>query len=468
MPDIATFPTRKIIEDFAKEIREKRLRTAKPSKTVINFRTDYQDGKEREVWRVPISILRYRKDNGRIASDVQDYETKVRTLRETDEADQAILADFLYEKDPEKTSILSQALLHDGQRDPAIVTCDGFLINGNRRKMVMEKLHAEFPKNQELTYMKAVILPGVGEEGGPPSLIEIEKIENRYQLQSDGKSEYYGFDRALSIRRKTHLGLSLEDQLSDDPKFANATKAELKKAVQEYRRTYLEPLDCVDRYLRQFRRSGQYRTVSTGISDREGRWQAFTDYSQYAYSRVFNNPKKLLEFRIEEEEIGAIEEAAFDIIRLRVIPDMPKVHEIMRRLPKYCRTELGKKAILTISQQVAPLLPPAECRDASGAPLPPDELDAKWAAKSKEPIIRHVKKAALLYDTKKEKETPLDLLAAAYRKLTHENMDLAAIAVADLGKARKLAVKSKDRADELEGQIYHHEKNRKKLSQKYS
>jgi len=85
--------------------------------------------------------------------------------------------------------------------------------------------------------MKVVILPGKDstKEGGPPTLLEIEKIENRYQLQSDGKSEYYGFDRALSIKRKIQIGLSLEDQLRDDPRYAEATDAQLDKAVKNPR-----------------------------------------------------------------------------------------------------------------------------------------------------------------------------------------------------------------------------------------
>ena len=37
--------------------------------------------------------------------------------------------------------------------------------------------------------------------GGPPTLKEIEELENRYRFQSEDKSEYYGFDRALSIKR---------------------------------------------------------------------------------------------------------------------------------------------------------------------------------------------------------------------------------------------------------------------------
>ena len=467
MSAITKSATREIIDDFAKEVRERGAPTAKPPKTVINFRTDVKDGHERDICRVPLEILRYRKDNGRIASDVMDYEKNIGILDEKDEQAQAQLAEFLEQKNPEKTAILRKTIIHAGQLEPAIITCDGFLINGNRRKMVMDRLRIEFPDNEDYAYMKVVILPGRDEkdEGGPPTLREIEKIENRYQLQSDGKAEYYGFDRALSIKRKISVGLSLEEQLSDDPQFARATKQELKKAVAECHKDYLEPLKCVERYLTQFGREGQYRTISSGISDPEGRWQALKDYSN-TLMRHFKNPKRLIELGIEEDEIGAIEEAAFDIIRLRTIPDMPKVHEIMRRLPNYCETKEGKKEIMKISEEVKPVLSKKDCFDSDGNALDAIEVDARWAAQNRGPIIHRVKKASIRHEAKKERETPLELMEAAYKKLNHDDMELKAIGLSDLEKARKLAASIKDRADELESEIYHLEKDSKKILKK--
>lgn len=200
-------PQREIINDFAQEIDEKKLQTAKPSKTVINFRTDIQDRHERDIWRVPIALLRYRKDNGRIASDIWDYETKIGQLKENDSADQLKIEEFLANKDPEKTDVLKKSIISVGQREPSIITCDGFLINGNRRRMVMSKLQDDFPGDEKYAYMDCVILPGLGGEGGPPTVLEIERLENRYQLQRDGKSEYYGFDRALAAIQ--HSGCTL-------------------------------------------------------------------------------------------------------------------------------------------------------------------------------------------------------------------------------------------------------------------
>ena len=456
MPAMTKPPLREIIEDFAKEIQVCQTRTARPAKTVINFRTEMQSGFEREIVEVPLELLRYRKDNGRIASDVLNHERNVGPLEERDDLDQAILEGFLLEKDREKTDTLRKSIIHDGQREPAIVTCDGFLINGNRRKLAMTLLLKDSP-SESRRFMKVVILPGVGDPGGPPTLLEIEQIENRYQLQSEGRAEYYGFDRALSMKRKIELGMSLRDQLLDDPQFADATSGDLDKAIQKAKEDFLLPLECVDRYLKQFGREGQYSTVSAGISDRRGRWQAFIDYSA-TYKRSFQNATWRIENGIEEDEIGGLEVAAFNLIRLRELPEMGKIHNLMRELPKYCGSEEGKSAILAIGPAVKN--PSKEdCVDATGKPLKPEILDAKWEAANKGEIIWRIKKAKQSHESRKETETPLELLDAAYKKLTHENLDLGAIRPADRKQAMKVAESIRDRADELRSELYQLVKN---------
>lgn len=215
---ISTIAERKIIEDFAKEISLKKETGIHPEKTVIDFRNDRLKGKdgERYVYLVPTKLLRFRKDNGRIASDVYSYEKQNGILDETLDTTQEIIRKFLTNKDEENNIKLRNLIKHSGQIEPAIITCDGFLINGNRRKMVIEDLY-ERTKEKKYETMKVVILPGADDEGGPPTIKEIEQIENRYQLQSDGKSEYTNFDRAISIQRKIASGMSLEEQLKDDP-----------------------------------------------------------------------------------------------------------------------------------------------------------------------------------------------------------------------------------------------------------
>lgn len=456
---------REIVPDFAKAIREKKARNVKPTKAVINFRDEKLKGFERPIESVPIDLLRYRKDNGRIASDVMNYEYLNGPLDERDQGAQDLLRQWLQDKHPEMTDILMKSIEHQGQNEPAIITCDGFLINGNRRKMALEALRGYKKGDENYNYMKVVILPGPDDEGGPPTLLEIERLENRYQLQSEGKSEYYGFDRALSIKRKMALGFSLEEQLRDDPRYARATDQELKKAMREYEAQYLAPLACVDRYLQYFDRDGMYGSISSGISDKEGRWQAFIDYS-HSYNRRLLNSQWQIENGLDEENISEIEDAAFKLIRLRTLKGLPKVHQIMRELPAVSALKEGRKQLAAIANEVDAGLPKDDQFDEQGHPLSPEEIDRKWAARHQQKLIMLTKKALDFAEQSKEKETPLALLAAALKKLTHEDFKIEMISHSEYQEARRLAAEIEKTARDIGRQLYDNEKKLHALATK--
>jgi len=460
MTKITKDQEREIIEDFVNEIERKKRQTAKPTKHVIDFRNERSSNFEREIYEVPTNILRLRKDNGRIASDVLSYETNYCPLSETEEEDQKTLGKFLLNKDPQKTKELKNSLYHGGQREPAIITCDGFLINGNRRKFALEMLQGEYPEVAKFRDMKVVILPGKNDSGGPPTLKEIEQIENRYQLQSDGKAEYYNFDRDLSIRRKIDSGIPLEEQLRDDPNFVNLSAKEFKNEMRRIEKEYLGPLECVDNYLAMLGREGLYDTVSKGRDDREGRWQAFIDYHQQVHLKL-KDKKKLIEMGIEEEEIGNVEDAAFKIIRQREIPTLGKVHQIMRSLPKWLTNREAKEEILKISE-INNDLSPEETLDKEGKELDPKVIDRLWGGKNLTTITRHVKRAKNSFDFKHITETPLTLLEAALKKLNHEKMELRSIRISDQDKAWTIIRDIRERIKTIEKEFYRIGKDLKK------
>lgn len=462
---------RDIIEDFAREIEAaKRVGRVgpKPAKTVINFRNELQTGYERDICFVPIELLRYRKDNGRISSDVLHYEKNHGLLHEKDERSQEIIEGFLRKKDPEKTEELRRTILHEDQREPAIITCDGFLINGNRRKMVKKMLSedSQYKGDPKFTTMKVVILPGKDdkESGGAPTLKEIEQIENRYQLQSDGKAEYSGFDRALSIKRKIECGISLTEQLRDDPVYAGIGRKEFEKAIKKFETEYLQPLECIDRYLELLGRSVLYRTVFAGASDRIGRWQAFLDYYK-SVRRGLEDERQRVRLGVDENEVGKIEQAAFTIIRKRDLKGVAKVHQIMRDLQKWLCNKDSKKELLELAN-IDQYLPPEERVDENGKELDEQTIDKKWGAKHATEIIHRVKNAKYCYEHKEEREAPLALLQTALSKLNHDNMDTSAISVDEIDRAMELIRKIKERLQKLERELYHHQKQYKKLSTK--
>ena len=457
---------REIIDDFAVEIKQRRKDDVKPSFEVISFRNWSRTNHEEKVWEVPTELLRFRKDNGRIASDVYSYEKKHGLLSLTSNEAQEIIREFLEKKDPEKTRELINSILHDKQREAAIITADGFLINGNRRKMALEKLWEE-TKDEKYKWMKVVILPGKDDrdKGGPPTIKEIEQIENRYQLQHDGKSEYYNFDRSLSIRRKINLGMSLEEQLRDDPSYARLPENEFGKVVKRYQDEFIEPLNCIDRYLEQLGREGLYYTISTGMSDREGRWQAFLDYSNHVRKKLDDDYKRL-KMGIDENEKGDVEEIAFKIIRKREIKDLPKVHKIMRELPKWLANKEAKKELFKLLD-IDLELPEDDCYDENRGELDERKKDQIWNKKHETTLNRQVKKAKQLFEHKTECETPITLLEAALSKLEHDNMDPEAVEVERIKNAMDLARKIQHVANILEGEFYAVQKNLKRLKDKH-
>jgi hypothetical protein len=451
--------TRAIIVDFANEVLRRRQSGPKPETAVIDFRDDMRMQRERKVCLVPSEVLRYRKDNGRIASDVLSYERLHGPLNETVEEDQKILAKFLGEKDPEPTQELKNSLLAHGQREPAIITADGFLINGNRRKFALDSL-----KNPQLTSMRVVILPGVNEEGGPPTLREIEQIENRYQLQTDGKAEYYNFDRALSIRRKEQLGMPLRDQLKDDPNYATLPEKTFEKDMKKFSDEMLGPLKYVDEYLEFLGRDGLYDTISTGRGDSEGRWQAFLDFYKSVGSKL-DDPGKRLAMGIDEDEVGNVKDIAFKLIRKRDIRDAPKVHMIMRKLPKLLANEQSRKELMKLNE--VPLKPSADAlrehEEASNR-----EIDKIWSKEFEKEFAWHVNQAYKHLDRDAEEETPLNLLHAALGKLNHERMTLDAIEISRIPQAMQIARDIQSRAKDIEGELYDMQKNLGKLPGKKS
>lgn len=438
---------REIIDDYAKEIALRKTRGTVPSRGVINFRNEKAKGIEREIVDIPISLLRYRKDNGRITSDVISYErVHLEQLDETKEETQQILFEFLKKNDPEKTEILKKSIKKDGQTDPAIITCDGFLINGNRRRMVLDILRQEEPTKYNT--MRVIILPGKEAEGGPPTIKEIELLENRYQLQQDGKSEYTGLNRALSIRRKIECGISLEEQLQDDPACSEmtVTSKEFKNKIKDFQKEFLLPLERVDTYLEIIGRPGHYDSI-------EGRWQAFIDFSIF-YNGKLQDRAWQLKSGITDNDIGTVQDIAFNIIRKRSIKGRSvKLHEIIRKIPNFLMNEDARNAVFDLSDSIDSLID-KERFTPNGKEYSFEEQDLIWSKKNDTLFAKCINNAYSFLEMQKEDESALTLIKNVNKKLTHSNMDINKIPKSRLGEFVKEAELVIERTTDLKSEAW--------------
>ncbi|TDX02188.1 hypothetical protein [Dinghuibacter silviterrae] len=457
---------RKINKDFKDAIDQTKQPASPPGKWVIDFKSELSERIERTVEIVPTILLKFRKDNGRIKADVESHEIVNNiTLDECDVEAQELLRSFLLKSDPEKTEVLKKQLMHKSQQQPAIVTCDGFLINGNRRKLCLEQLYKETNQDPRFENMRVVILPESVSE------LDIRKIENRYQLQDEGKSEYHGLNRALTIRSNELEGYSLEAQLRDDPKYTDKHGKDLEKIVNEFKKNYLHPLECVDRYLRTFGIEGHYNVISESAGDKEGRWQAFIDYSNVYYGTILNKAK-LAEFKVKESEIGKIENAIFKVIRKRSLnskeleSSIGKVHDFVRKSPKYIKNAEARKFLLKISEEVPEDLPGEMKSTKDGKNFEDRDIDEQWGNLYKKGILGNLIQAHRIITNQEERDKPLELLEDALKKLRHENLKIENMDTSYYDKAMELTSQISAEADKIHEAIDHRRYNLKKLNKK--
>ena len=103
----------------------------------------------------------------------------------------------------------------------------------------MSSLRKKNPGIEKFKRIKVVILPN-SQQPDRPTRIDIALLENRYQVHSDGKSEYSVMNKALTYRDNIKSGISLEAMLADDSDFSQLTpdsakfkrKKNLKKTPQ--------------------------------------------------------------------------------------------------------------------------------------------------------------------------------------------------------------------------------------------
>ncbi len=454
---------RPINQNFKSIIEKFAQKATAPSTDVIDFRNELKERYERPVESIPTKHLRFRKNNGRIIADVESYEKENSTvLNEEDDTAQEKLREFLLNNDKEKNEELKRSLSQKGQQRPAIITCDGFLINGNRRKMALEELYNSRNQDSQFEMMRVVILPeGVTE-------LEIQKVENRYQLQSEGKSEYQGLNRAIKFKRNIENGFSLKAQLRDDPNYHELSERDFNKKVREFEKLFLKPLECVDKYLKTFDRIGMYNTISENANDREGRWQAFIDYSNFR-SGTLENKKKTTQLKIKESDKGKIENAVFKIIRKRSLSvkgtDLGKVHEFVRKVPKYLANDEAKKLILDIAD-VPEDIPDELKYDKNGKKLNEREIDEKWGANNREKILGNLIQAYGHLSNQEQRDKPLELLEDALKKLQHNNLKIENMGTSYYEKALELSKNIISEAETIYETVDKARYKMKKLSRK--
>lgn len=190
---------------------------------------------EMEVYELPLRLLRFNNNNGRIFSERIALERKLGfKLDSSNEAHKKHFIDMLLPNE-EDTLKLVDAMQKTGQAVPGLITTDGVLLNANRRFAVKCKL------NHDTIFVSIL----------PPTIDEKTKyaIEFGLQVKDDLKKEYTGINRLFMIRRGIDAGYNEEFMKQ---KFG-VNPSEIKEA--------LEVLRLIDLFLEENERDEDYDAV---------------------------------------------------------------------------------------------------------------------------------------------------------------------------------------------------------------
>ena len=389
-----------INKNFEQAINEVKSPTG--DKASIPYRDWMEERKQVEVFKVPIEYCRYRLENGRISIETSSYSVTTKPLDQDSPEDQEKIAEYLND-DKKNNEILKTLLRKDGQTAVAVITADGYLINGNRRKLILGQLFNE-KKEEKFKYIKVVILPG-SEDPESPTIRDIAMLEYRYQVQSDGKSDYSDMAKALTTRNNMLKGLELEQMLRDDPQYSSLPDKAFKNDLKKFERDTIGTLKVVDEYLIQNKIKGNYKMI-------QSRWDSFKELNQRVFSRV-EDDGYLDKYDIQEDEIGEFKEAAFNIMKLKnpKIINKSRHSDFVRQINTWVKN--SKDDFLKIS----------EVGDISDDITDPQERETEWEHTKSEEVENLVKKVHALTNKKIEQEGPINKLQDILRMLDHKYLE---------------------------------------------
>lgn len=195
-------------------------------------------------YRIPLSMLIYNANNGRLSMDRREWEKKNgRKLDARDPADSKVILKMLMDLDKNKTETLKKDISKVGQMEPGAITHDCVLINGNRRMAILETLHSEQPTGK-WEIIEAIRLPkSVSEK-------DLWKIEAGLQLSKDKVAEYHPVNELLKIKEGIDRKLKAAE-------VAAALYAWSEEEVSDA----LARLDLIDQFLEFFGQKQNYGLI---------------------------------------------------------------------------------------------------------------------------------------------------------------------------------------------------------------
>ncbi|ETP67312.1 hypothetical protein G159_19390 [Planococcus glaciei CHR43] len=287
---------RKILEE---KLRIEKLKEIKNTQEPImtGVRIPYKgEEKEFSVYRIPLEYLVYNPYNGRIGTKVKTFEVKSHKLNPENPADVEIIEAYLWDSKPDRNKKTMESLIKLKQQEYGIVSRNGFIIDGNRRASLLNKIYREREKLNKkhdvshCAYFNAIILDDDADKK------EILRLETTYQMGMDEKLDYNATEKYLKCKELLEVGYSIGD-IAD---MMGENEPTIKKN--------LEILALMDFYLEHY----DYTDMYSMLEKREGQFVDLNNYVK-AYENKSGNAKT--NWAPDEDDINEMIVTSFDYIR---------------------------------------------------------------------------------------------------------------------------------------------------------
>lgn len=167
------------------------------TKLAVKGKTSYEP-----IYRIPTKMLYFNKSNGRIKAEIIEKEAELgREFDTWSKNDQTEFKKLLLSIRRDENDKIKADLSTNSQTSPGIITCDGIVINGNRRKALFEELYDE-TADEKFKYLDVQVLPS------DINKAELWLIEAGIQLSAPQQLDYSPINNLLKLREGINSGLS--------------------------------------------------------------------------------------------------------------------------------------------------------------------------------------------------------------------------------------------------------------------
>lgn len=198
--------------------------------------------KNENVYRIPLHLLYYNDQNGRIGTYISKYEAENDTISNLSLEEYNLrIEDFIIKSDKGKFKETKNNIRDLSQVEPGVVLSDGRVIDGNRRFTCLRQLARE-TGNQKFNYFEAVILDENTSEKN------IKLMELALQLGVQGKVDYNAIEKLVSIYKDI-----IKNKITNVQEYANGmatTPAKVNKMVElaELMEDFLEYINAPEQF----------------------------------------------------------------------------------------------------------------------------------------------------------------------------------------------------------------------------